>query len=222
MMLLRTSQKLLKAQRNIPISVIVIFFEHIRHSLQYYTALHKQIEAHTVLAAFVVRLIQQMDKSGGEAVAKGNERFRVLVEGYVAALVLIEAIEEGTPGSEETPEAATNMSALPTKTTKRDANVPEFFKIYTPVFIRIKHPYHHLDRMRIKTRKVPIDERLPQLSFRQLARPHYIDCLEKRKKRRVSAAAAGGRCPRRSRGRWWTPMVSLWRRIEAITLGWGR
>lgn len=159
---------------------------------------------------------------GGKAVAKGNKRFRVFIEGYVAALIFIKTIEEGAPGSKETPEAAAGMSALPTKTIMEERNVPEFLKTYTPILVRIKHPYHHLNRMRIKICEIPIDQCLPQLLLRQLAYPRCIDCLEEREKRRVSAGAARGRCSRRSRRRWWTPMVSLWRRTEAITLGWGR
>ena len=114
------------------------------------------------------------------------------------------------------------MSILPNTTTVKEPNVPEFLKIYAPIFIRIKHPYHHLNRMWIETREVPIDQRLPQLSLRQLAHPCFVDCLEKWKKRCVGAAAAGGCCSRRSRRRWWTPMVSLWWRTKAVILGWGR
>ena len=72
------------------------------------------------------------------------------------------------------------MSALPMKLPTKELNVPEFFKIYTSISICIKHPYHHLDRMHIKARKVPIDQRLPQLSLRQLAYPLSINSFKKR------------------------------------------
>lgn len=91
------------------------------------------------------------------------------------------------------------MSALRITMTVKEPSIPEFLEINTPIFVRIKHPDHHLNRMRIKTRKVAINQRLPQLSLRQATYAHSIDCLEKREQRRVGAAATGGWCPRRSR-----------------------
>lgn len=93
------------------------------------------------------------------------------------------------------------MSALRAKMTVKEPILPEFLEIDTPIFIRIKHPNHHLNRMRIKTRKITIDQRLPQLSLRQATYAGSVDCLEKREQRRVGGAAAWGWCPRRPRWR---------------------
>lgn len=53
-----TGQELFKTQRDIPIPIIIVPLEYVRHPLQNYTALHKQIEAHAILAAFVISRIQ--------------------------------------------------------------------------------------------------------------------------------------------------------------------
>lgn len=74
------------------------------------------------------------------------------------------------------------MSTLPIITIIEEPNEPEFLETYTPILIRIKHPYHHLNRMRIETRKISIDQRLSELPLGQLAYPRYVDCLEKREK----------------------------------------
>ncbi len=137
-------------------------------------------------------------------------------------MVFIKTIEQSAPSCKETPETAADTSALSIETAVEELRVPELLKIYTPIFVRIKHAYHHLDRMRIETREIPIDQRLPQLSLCQPACPRSIDCLEEWEKRAVSTAAARSRCPGRSGRRWWTPMVSLWWRTEAVVLGWGR
>ena len=55
---LLTSQKFLKAQRDVPIPVVVVLLKHIGHPLQYDTTLHEQIEAHTILSTFIVGRVQ--------------------------------------------------------------------------------------------------------------------------------------------------------------------
>ena len=55
---LLTGQKLLKAQRDVPIPVIVVPLENIGHPLQHYTTLHKQIETHATLSTFIVGRVQ--------------------------------------------------------------------------------------------------------------------------------------------------------------------
>ena len=102
-----TRQKLLKAQSNIAIAILIVLLEHVRHAFQDDAALHEQIEAHPPLPALVVGRVQHVDKGRGEPVAEGDERVGELVKGDVAAAVGVEAVEEGAPGGEETPEAAT-------------------------------------------------------------------------------------------------------------------
>ena len=98
-----TSQKFLKAQRDIPIPIIIILLKHIRHPFQNDTTLHKQIETHRPISTLIVRRVQEIDEGGGEPIAEGHERFSVFVQGDVAAAVFIEAVEEGAPGGEEAP-----------------------------------------------------------------------------------------------------------------------
>ena len=95
-------------------------------------------------------------------------------------MVFIKAIEEGAPGSKETPKTAADMSAMPTETTMKKLNIPEFLKTYLSILVRVKHPYHHLDCVGIKAREISIDQRLSQLPLCQLTHPGYIDCLEER------------------------------------------
>ena len=103
-----TRQELLKAQRDIPIAILIVLLEHIRHALQDDAALHEQIEAHLALPALVVGRVEHVDKRGGEAVAEAHERVGEFVKGDVAGAVGVEAVEEGAPGGEEAPEAATD------------------------------------------------------------------------------------------------------------------
>ena len=100
---LHTSQKLLKAQRDIPIPIIIIFFKHVRHSLKANTALHKQIEAHAVIASFIVGSKHQPNKRRRQAIPECNEGFAVLVIRDVSAAVFVEAVEESTPSGKEAP-----------------------------------------------------------------------------------------------------------------------
>lgn len=51
---LLTCQKLLKAQGDISVTIVIVPLKHICHPLQYYAALNKKIKAHAVSAAFVV------------------------------------------------------------------------------------------------------------------------------------------------------------------------
>jgi hypothetical protein len=96
----------LQAQRDVPIAVVVVLLEHIRHALQADARLHEQVEAHVVVAAAVVGGVQQLDELRGEAVAEGDEgggEFRVR---DAARAVGVEAVEEVAPGGEEAPETA--------------------------------------------------------------------------------------------------------------------
>ena len=105
-------------------------------------------------------------------------------------------------------------------------DIPKLLKIDTPTLIHIKHPNHHLNRMRIKTRKIPIHKRLPQFPFRQLSCIALIHGFEEREKRGVGAvlptastaiiviAWSGGSGGARGRGR--APVVGLWGRAEAV------
>lgn len=94
---LRTCQKLFEAQGYITIPVVVISFKNIRHPLKNNTTLHKEIEAHVVSPTLIVRLEEEGDEGGGEAVAKSYKSFRIFRVGDISALVFIKAVKEGAP-----------------------------------------------------------------------------------------------------------------------------
>lgn len=94
---LRTCQKLFEAQGYITIPVVVITFKDIRHPLENYTALHKEIEAHVISPILIVRAEEEGDEGGGKAVAKGYKSFRIFSVGDISALVFVKAVKEGAP-----------------------------------------------------------------------------------------------------------------------------
>lgn len=101
-----TGQKVLEAQRDEPIPVLIILLENIRHPLQRNAALNKHVEAHTLVPALVVDPVHHAHKVWAEVVSKGDQRLAELVVGYAAGAIDIEAPEERAPGGEEGPEAA--------------------------------------------------------------------------------------------------------------------
>ena len=127
-----TSQELLKAQRNIPIPIIIIPLKHIRHPLQTNTALHKQIKAHIPASTLLVRPIQYPHKRRAQAIPKRHQRIAILVEADVAGAILVKAIEEVAPRRQKGPEAA------------------EFVEVDGTRFVNVEHADHHLHRVRIK------------------------------------------------------------------------
>lgn len=134
------AQEILKAQRNVPIAIIVILLEDVRHALQGDAALDEEIEAHDALLALVVGAEEQLDELGAEAVAEGDEGVAELGEGDVAAAVDVEAVEEGTPGGEERPEAA------------------ELVKADGAVAVRVEHADHHADGLGVEGGPVAVYE----------------------------------------------------------------
>ena len=87
----------LQAQCNVSVPVLVVSLEYVRHALETDARLNKQIKRDCILAAAVVGAVQQRDKLLREAVSKGDERFVELRIRYTAAVVLVEAVEEGAP-----------------------------------------------------------------------------------------------------------------------------
>jgi len=96
----------LQAQRDVPVPVLVVLLEDIRHALEADARLHKQVEADCVLAAPVIRAVQQGDELRREAVPEGDERLVELLVRDVAGAVGVEAVEQAAPGREEAPEPA--------------------------------------------------------------------------------------------------------------------
>lgn len=105
------TQEILKAQRDISIPVVIIPLEHIRHALQRDTRLNKQVKAHDILIALVIRAEQQLDKLRAEAVSEGDEGVCELGQRDAAAAINVEAVEESAPRCEEGPKAAELVEA---------------------------------------------------------------------------------------------------------------
>lgn len=87
------TQKVLKAQRDESIPIVVILFENVCHAFQRYAALYKKVEAHDTLVALVVGAEEQFDKLRTEAVPECDESVCELLEGNVSAAVDVEAVE---------------------------------------------------------------------------------------------------------------------------------
>ncbi|KFZ19097.1 hypothetical protein V501_00837, partial [Pseudogymnoascus sp. VKM F-4519 (FW-2642)] len=99
-------QKLLKAQRHKPIPIIIIALKRIRHPLQRYTRLDKQIKAQTPLPPLIKRPEQESHEPLTQPIPKRHQRVPELIQADVAGAIGVEAVEEGAPGGEEGPEAA--------------------------------------------------------------------------------------------------------------------
>jgi len=103
---LRTHQKLLKAQRDKPISIDIILLEDVRHTFQADARLHEEVETEHALVLEVVGVEELLNVGWGEAIAEGCEGGGEFGEGDCARVVDVEAVEEGAPGGEEGPEGA--------------------------------------------------------------------------------------------------------------------
>lgn len=152
-------QEILETQRDIPIPIIVILLEHIRHSLQRNARLHKQVEAKLALAALVVRLEQQLDKAVRQPVAERNQRVGEFVALDVTGAVRVEAVEQRAPRRQERPQ--------PT----------EFIEADRARAVAVEHADHHAHRVRVEGRPVAVHERRAEFSFRELAGA-WIFCVE--------------------------------------------
>lgn len=147
------AQEVFKAERNVPVSVVVVLFEHVRHALQRDASLHKQVKAHDALVALVVGAEDELDKLRGEAVAERNQGVGELGEGNVAGAIDVEAVKERAPGGEERPQAA------------------ELVKADAAAAVGVKHANHHAHRLDVKGGPVAVDESGRELLFGQLAGP---------------------------------------------------
>lgn len=102
----REEEEHLQTQRNIPIPIIVILLEHIRHALQADAGLHKEVETHVVVAATIVRAVQELDELRRKTVPECDEGVCEFVIRDAARAVDVKAVEEVAPRGEEAPEAA--------------------------------------------------------------------------------------------------------------------
>ena len=109
---LRTHQKLLKAQRDKPISIDIILLEDVRHTFQADARLHEEVETEHALVLEVVGVEELLNVGWGEAIAEGCEGGGEFGEGDCARVVDVEAVEEGAPGGEEGPEGTGWVSTV--------------------------------------------------------------------------------------------------------------
>lgn len=144
-------QEVLKAQRDVPIAIIIVLLEHIRHALQADAGLHKQVEAHDAVAALVVRAEEQLDEARAEPVAERHQRVVELVQADVARLVHVEAVKQRPPRGQEGPEPA------------------ELLEPDGAAAVAVEHADHHAHGVRVEGGPVTVDERGREFSFGELA-----------------------------------------------------
>jgi hypothetical protein len=159
----------LQAQCDVPIPIIVVSLEDIRHALQTNARLHKQVETESILPRPLiaarprilrVRIEQQLHKRGTQAVSKRHQRIRELEVRNTPAPVLVKAVEEAAPGCQEPPKAA------------------EFFKVYGATAVCIEHADHHLDGVRVEGCVVAVDKGAAEFGFGELAAAVFVDLHE--------------------------------------------
>lgn len=100
-------QELFETQGDIPITVVVVFFEHVGHPLQTNTGLNKKIEAHspvTTRAPFIKRIVQDVHEWLRQAVSKRCHGVGKLGQAYPAAAIFIESFEYSAPCCKKPPE----------------------------------------------------------------------------------------------------------------------
>lgn len=144
-------QEVLEAEGDVAVAVVVVLLEDVGHALEADAGLDEEVEAEDALVALVVGLEEQLDEALREAVAEGDEGVVELVEGDVAALVGVEAVEQGAPRGQEGPQPA------------------ELVEADRAAAVAVEHPDHHAHRVRVEGGPVPVDEGGRELALRQLA-----------------------------------------------------
>lgn len=144
-------QEVLEAEGDVAVAVVVVLLEDVGHALEADAGLHKKVEAEDALVALVVGLEEQLDEALRQAVAEGDEGVVELVELDVAALVGVEAVEQGAPRRQERPQPA------------------ELLEPDRPAAVAVEHPDHHAHRVRVEGGPVPVDEGRRELALRELA-----------------------------------------------------
>lgn len=96
-----------QAQSDVPVPIVVVPLENIRHALQTDAGLHEQVETESLFpsssiiasasSVLRVRVEQQLYELRTQPVSKRHERVRELLQGDVPASVRVEAIEEPSP-----------------------------------------------------------------------------------------------------------------------------
>lgn len=145
-------QKVLEAEGNVPIPIVVVLLEDVRHALQRDAGLDEQVEAQLALVALVVGLEQQLDEAVRQTIAEGDEGVGELVALDVARVVRVEAVEQGAPAGEERPQPAELVEADGARA------------------VAVEHPYHHAHRVRVEGRPVAVDKRRAELPLGELSR----------------------------------------------------
>jgi hypothetical protein len=159
----------LQAQSDIPIPIVIIPLEHIRHPLQANASLHKQIKTQPVLPGTLIaprpRILrisieQQLNKLRAQPVSKRHQRIRELEMRNTPAPVLVKAIEQPPPSRQESPKPA------------------ELVEIDSPAAVCIEHADHHFDGVRVESRVIAIDKGAAEFGFGELAAAVFVDLHE--------------------------------------------
>ncbi|KAI6875713.1 EF-hand [Hortaea werneckii] len=166
----KKKQSHLQAQRNIPIPIDIVLLKHIRHALKRNARLDEEIETEHALPDPLVpaptrlrlreRAEQQLHELRTKSVSEGYQGVFELAQTDTAAAVRVEAVEEGAPGGQEPPQSA------------------ELVEVDRPAAVRVEHPDHHFDRVRVEGGVVAVDEGAAELFLAELAGPVFVDLQE--------------------------------------------
>lgn len=132
-------QEILKTQRDIPVPILIILLEHIRHPLQTNTSLHEQIKAHDAFPPLIISLEQNLDEPVAQAVPERHQRVGKLIQRNVTRAVRVEPVKQRAPGGQERPEPA------------------KLLEPNRPAPVAVEHADHHAHRLRVERRPVAVD-----------------------------------------------------------------
>lgn len=100
-------QKLLKAQRDIAISIVIIALEYISHAPEADACLHEQVKAHAFPSSHstsvVVRVIQHRREGLAQSIAKCQQGLAKFLQTDTPRMILVKPLKQLSPGSEESP-----------------------------------------------------------------------------------------------------------------------
>ncbi|KAI7360309.1 EF-hand [Hortaea werneckii] len=206
----------LQAQRNIPIPIDIVLLKHIRHALKRNARLDEEIETEHALPDPLVpaptrlrlreRAEQQLHELRTKSVSEGYQGVFELAQTDTAAAVRVEAVEEGAPGGQEPPQSA------------------ELVEVDRPAAVRVEHPDHHFDRVRVEGGVVAVDEGAAELFLAELAGPVFVDLQEEGPEAVAVVAVAwwwrGGGRGALLFGDGRAVVVALWWRTVAVVRRW--
>lgn len=167
------------------ITILVVLPKDISHALETDTCLDKEIETQTHCPAFIVAPATYVPRKGGEKqlyelgaqsiaeLFKGTAEFR---EVDTATPVEVEAVEEGSPFCQETPETA------------------KLIEIDCAAAVCVEHADHHLNGMGVESGVIAVNEGTAERGFRELASAVGVDSTEEGPEGVSIICSVGRRC----------------------------